>query len=203
MSIRLDPRRLQTLKQLAAEVGLRPGELVTRWVEARIDAGRFGETAAVVPAAGRTGDADAIHSLSARVDELARRLDALQIPTTPTPPTSGSSAAASVAPRRRGRPPKAASATPAAAKGTRTRRGRRSPKRVPLHEELAAILAERGEPLSAADLARAVIDRARYVPPRSAKALDAAAINSRVSNPHYRARFVRAAGRIGLAAASE
>src|SRR6185295_6955370 len=40
MSIRLDPRRLGSLKLLAAEAGIRPGELVTRWVEERLDAAR-------------------------------------------------------------------------------------------------------------------------------------------------------------------
>ena len=40
MSIRLDPRRLGTLKQLAAEAGVRPGDLVRQWVEERIDASR-------------------------------------------------------------------------------------------------------------------------------------------------------------------
>ena len=37
MSIRLDPRRLGLLKQLAAEKDLRPGDLVRSWVEERID----------------------------------------------------------------------------------------------------------------------------------------------------------------------
>ena len=37
MSIRVDPRRLSLLKELAATEGLRPGQLVQRWVEERLD----------------------------------------------------------------------------------------------------------------------------------------------------------------------
>jgi len=37
MAIRVDPRRLSLLKELAAAEGLRPGQLVQRWVEERLD----------------------------------------------------------------------------------------------------------------------------------------------------------------------
>jgi hypothetical protein len=70
--------------------------------------------------------------------------------------------------------------------------------RVPLHEEIATVIGERG-PLSAAEIAMAIVERGRYSAPRSAKPLDAATVNSRVSNPAYRARFRRDGGRIGLA----
>src|SRR5206468_4710379 len=70
MSIRLDPRRLGALKLLAAEAGIRPGELVTRWVEERLDAARGG-----APAAPSAPGPDALLNLTARVDELFRRLD--------------------------------------------------------------------------------------------------------------------------------
>ncbi len=63
---------------------------------------------------------------------------------------------------------------------------------------MIAVIGERG-PLSAADLAQAISERGRYVPPRSGKPLDAAMISQRVSNPTYRARFRRSEGRIGLA----
>jgi hypothetical protein len=69
---------------------------------------------------------------------------------------------------------------------------------VPLHDEIAAVLAERG-PMSAADLATAVTERGLYAPPRSGKPLDATAVSVRVSNPRYRARFTRSEGKIGLA----
>jgi hypothetical protein len=69
---------------------------------------------------------------------------------------------------------------------------------VPLHEEIAAVLAERG-PLTAAELATAVTERGNYAPPRSSKPLDATAVSVRVSNPRYRSRFTRAEGKIGLA----
>jgi hypothetical protein len=183
MSIRLDPRRLAALKLLAAEAGVRPGELVTRWVEERLDAARSGTTP--VAGAGAGPAAPGIAELSARVDELARRIDAMAASAVAAP---GVAATAAPTPRRRGRPPKARPAAGAA-------RGRK----VALHDEIVAVISERG-PLTAAELATAIVERGRYAPPRSGKPLDAATVNGRVSNPTYRARFTRSEGRIGLAA---
>ena len=59
------------------------------------------------------------------------------------------------------------------------------------------MITERG-PQTAAELAAAVVERGRYSPPRSTRPIDAAIINSRVSNPVYRDRFVRHDGKIGL-----
>jgi hypothetical protein len=192
MSIRLDPRRLAALKLLAAEAGVRPGELVTHWVEERLDAARAGGAPGAPTAASQE-----IAGLSARVDELARRLDAMAASATPAPPVPAPSEGAAAAEpsatappaRRRGRPPKA---RPAA--GPRARK-------VALHDEIVAVLSERG-PSTAAELATAIVERGRYAPPRSGKPLDAATVNGRVSNPTYRARFTRSGGRIGLAASS-
>jgi hypothetical protein len=195
MSIRLDPRRLGSLKQLAGEAGVRPGELVLRWVEERIDAERRGGP--------RAGSADiGVGALAARLDELADRLAALEAATRPdqptqaaaTPePTEAASEAAAQAepevvaePRRRGRPRKTA---PRVAAGPR----------VALHDEIIAVISERG-PASAAEIAAAIVERGRYAPPRSGKGLNAATVNSRVSNPAYRERFRRQDGRISLAA---
>ncbi len=58
---------------------------------------------------------------------------------------------------------------------------------------MIAVIRERG-PLSAADLAAAVVERGRYAPPRSKKPLDAAMVSQRVSNPTYRKLFTRAGG---------
>ena len=69
---------------------------------------------------------------------------------------------------------------------------------VALHDEMIAVIRERG-PLSAGDLAAAVAERGRYAPPRTKKPLDAAMVSQRVSNPTYRKLFTRAEGRIGLA----
>jgi hypothetical protein len=181
MSIRLDPRRLAALKLLAAEAGVRPGELVTHWVEERLDAARAGG-ARPAPA----GASQEMAQLSARIDELVRRVDAMAASAAAAPPAAPETAPP---PRRRGRPPKA---RPAAA--TRARK-------VALHDEIVAVISERG-PLTAAELASAIVERGRYAPPRSGKPLDAATVNSRVSNPTYRARFSRSGGRIGLAASS-
>lgn len=202
MSIRLDPRRLGTLKQLAADAGMRPGDLVRHWVEERIDAARGGGGMAL--AAGGGGGRDLI----ARLDELAARVAALE--------TAGDGAprrAPAVTPvlEAEGRATEAVAAEPEVAPETETAVEtpaplRRSPKRVsaaptsrvPLHDEMIAVLAERG-PMTAGELAAAVAERGRYAPPRSAKPLDAAMISQRVSNPTYRARFTRSEGRIGLA----
>ena len=197
MSIRLDPRRLGALKLLAAEAGLRPGELVTRWVEERLDAARAGgaPVTAIAP--------DALAALAARIDELARRLDEMS-----SPPAAAPAATEAVAPvkRGRGRPRKGvAGGAEAPPSTTRAREPRpraaskaRGVAKVALHDEIAAVIAERG-PQTAAELAAAIVERGNYRPPRSAKPLDAAAVNARVSNPTYRGRFLRRERRIGLA----
>jgi len=187
MSIRLDPRRLSALKLLAAEAGVRPGELVTSWVEERLDEARTGKK----PAAATGASPAQLAELGARVDELARRLDALQAAGSREAPAAESAAPEPTpAPGRRGRPPKTTrSEAPAAtAAGPRT----------PLHEEIAEVLRERG-PLTAGEIAAAIAERGNYAAPRSSRPLDAATVNSRVSNPAYRDRFVRSEGRIGLA----
>lgn len=198
MSIRLDPRRLAALKLLAAEAGVRPGELVTHWVEERLDAARRGEAAAA-PAT----DGKVVAALSARIDELARRLDALMPAGSPAPSSADALATEeSAAPpprKRRGRPPKSAasaSAKPAARK-PRAKATSAAP-RVPLHEEIAAIIGEQG-PMTAGQLAAAIAERGRYTAPRTTKPLDAATVSARVSNPVYRSRFVRRQGLISLA----
>lgn len=191
MSIRLDPRRLGTLKQLAAEAGVRPGDLVRQWVEERVDAARHG-----------VATPEAAQDLAGRLAALAERVAALEASggsasadaTVEAPPAPDAAAPASEdgpppaeepAPKARRSSAKRVSATPAG-------------ERVALHEEMIAVLAERG-PMTAADLAVAVSERGRYTPPRSGKQIDAAMISQRVSNPAYRARFTRNEGRIGLA----
>lgn len=196
MSIRLDPRRLAALKLLAAEAGVRPGELVTSWVEERLDAARAGKSvaAAAAPAA--------LAELSRRVDELSKRLDALagqepvSEPAATTPEPAAVEPPAAPAKRGPGRPRKAP--VPSPAPSATSDEAEAGTPRVPLHEEIAAVIAERG-PLTAAEIAGAIGERGRYHAPRSARPLDAATVNSRVSNPAYRARFTRDGGRIGLA----
>jgi hypothetical protein len=73
-----------------------------------------------------------------------------------------------------------------------------SGERVALHDEMIAVIRERG-PMPAGELAAAIVERGRYSVPRSGKPLDAKTVSQRVSNPTYRSRFVRSGGRIGLA----
>lgn len=183
MSIRLDPRRLGVLKRLAADAGVRPGDLVLVWVEERLDAERTG--AAVPP-----GESVEI---TKRLDELTARIVALE---------SASGREATPAAAEPETPPVEAEAEADSAPGTRRRRtavsAAPSGPRVALHDEMISVLSERG-PMTAAELAGAIVERGRYTPPRSGKPLDAAMVSQRVSNPTYRSRFTRNEGRIGLA----
>jgi hypothetical protein len=197
MSIRLDPRHLGTLRALASEAGVRPGELVILWVTERLDAERRGAPSPLDVGPVLESLNDRIEALTRRVDGLASR-DATPATTAATSPTTAAADAVMAEPppaRRRGRPPKSAS-SPAVARTAKPSRGKNPA--VPLHEEIAAVLAERG-PLSAGELAAAVTARGIYAPPRSGKALDATAVSVRVSNPRYRSRFTRGEGKIGLA----
>lgn len=196
MSLRLDPRRLSTLKRLAAEVGMRPGDLVRTWVEERIDAERGG-----APGAER-GGAPAADGMLARLDELAARVAALETAAAATGDRSAADPEPQQAPDAESRLAAEESADPDAERPGRTRRNAvsaaPSPSRVALHDEMIEVLRERG-PMTAAELAGAIAERGRYAPPRSGKALDAAMVSQRVSNPTYRGRFTRNEGRIGLA----
>ena len=210
MSIRLDPRRVNTLKQLAGDAGVRPGDLVRQWVEERIDAVRQG-----VPTPAAAGD------LAASLADLVARVAALEEAAggraeAPVEPADAIDAVAPAAPadsadveETPGEEPSTREERPAADRAVPGEPPPRRPvkriaaspstERVALHDEMIAVLAERG-PLSAGELAAAISERGRYTPPRSGKLLDAAMVSQRVSNPTYRARFVRDAGRIGLAA---
>ncbi len=168
---------------------MRPGELALLWLQERLDAEASGTPR--VPEAG-TAVAELRQQLAAlelRVDELAARAPVGDREAEPmggeeaaeAPPTASE-------PERRGR----------TRRRGRPRAERADGERVPLHDEIAAILAERG-PMRAAELAQAIAERGRYRAPRSDRPLDAATVNSRVSNPHYRDRFVRRDGQIDLA----
>jgi hypothetical protein len=194
MSIRLDPRRLGTLKQLAAEAGVRPGDLVREWVEERIDASRGGAR----PAAGGTdrilGQMAAIEARLAALEAAAGTTagsqapaDAAAEPAEPAESTPEASAAE----------PEAPEPAPEAPAPTRVSASP-SVGHVGLHDEMIAVLRDRG-PMTAAELAAAIAERGRYAPPRSTKPLDAAMVSQRVSNPTYRKLFTRTDGRIGLA----
>ena len=179
MSIRLDPRRLGVLKRLAAESGSRPGDLVRIWVEERLDAERTGAAAAP----GGQG-------LAALVAALTERVAALEAASSAAPSSSGGKPVVAQQASANGDKPKRRARKRVAAKP--------SGERVALHDEIIAVLTDRG-PLPAADIAAAILERGRYAPPRSGKPLDAATVNARISNPTYRPRFTRSEGRIGLA----
>ena len=198
MSIRLDPRRVGVLKQLAADADQRPGDLVRQWVEERIDAARHGS-----PDAAPTG------GVATRLNELAARVAALEAAAGTRTQTATSAPAAAPKEQPRAEPSEAVAPEPApepppapgsTAKRKPANRVSAAPtgERVALHDEMIAVLRERG-PMTAGELAGAIAERGRYAPPRSGKALDAAMVSQRVSNPTYRSRFTRDQGRIGLA----
>jgi hypothetical protein len=199
MSLRIDPRRLQALKQLAAEEGVRPGDLVRQWVEERIDATRGGAVAGAGPAGGA--------ALLPLIQALEARVTALESGSTPASatavavPVEGGDEPAGEA-EAAGASETAQTAEEATPSPVRRRRNAvtaaPSGERVALHDEMIAVLRERG-PLTAGELAGAIAERGRYAPPRSGKPLDAAMVSQRVSNPTYRSRFTRNEGRIGLA----
>ncbi|CAN5317164.1 hypothetical protein BH24CHL10_BH24CHL10_06250 [soil metagenome] len=187
MSIRLDPRRVNALKHIAGEAGVRPGDLVRQWVEERLDASRGAraETTAAEPGG---------ESLLKRLEALVARVSALEDTAavrraTPEPEPERVDAAESggdaEAAQTSAEPTNQVSATP-------------SGDRLALHDEMIAVIRERG-PLPAGELAVAIVERGRYAAPRSGKALDAKTVSQRVSNPTYRARFVRREGKIALA----
>ncbi len=190
MSIRLDPRRVGTLKQLAAEADMRPGDLVRQWVEERIDAARGGARPPV-PAT------DRVMGLIAAIEARLAALEAASGVITPQPTAPVAEPAPEPMPE-----PRAAEAAPEPETTKPAKRKRvsaaSSGENVALHDEMIAVLRERG-PMTAADLAAAVVERGQYAPPRSKKPLDAAMVSQRVSNPTYRKLFTRAEGRIGLA----
>jgi len=199
MSLTLDPRRLSTLKRLAAEAGVRPGELARIWIEERVDAERSGAPGGLAALSG-------VEDLRARLDQLVARVAALEATgepgLAPQPPAEPAAATAA--------PPEAATdeASEASTEAPAPRRARRrrmtsaerngDSGRVALHDEIIAVINERGAS-TAAEIAQAITERGRYMPPRSGKPLDAATVNGRVSNPVYRARFRREDGRIALA----
>jgi hypothetical protein len=186
MSIRLDPRRVGTLKQLAAEADMRPGDLVRQWVEERIDAARGGASPAA-PASDRV--LGLIAAIEARLAALEAAAGTTTASPAPEPARQAESTKDSPEPAPASKPQEPAKRKRASAA--------QSGEHVALHDEMIAVLRERG-PLSAADLAAAVVERERYAPPRSKKPLDAAMVSQRVSNPTYRKLFTRSGGRIGL-----
>jgi hypothetical protein len=191
MSIRLDPRRVATLKQLAADAGVRPGDLVRQWVEERLDAARGGAPVPTSP------------DLAAQLKELTERVTALEAASgdgTSTASAPAVEAAATIEPGPAVELEPEAEAEAEAPKRARRNAVSAAPatERVALHDEMIEVLRERG-PMTAAELAGAIAERGRYAPPRSGKPLDAAMVSQRVSNPTYRSRFVRSDGRIGLA----
>lgn len=231
MSIRLDPRRVGVLKRLAGETGMRPGDLVRQWVEERLDAARHGvdtpdaakhladqltelvarvaalEAATKGPRTSAKTDTDA--SAPVEIDAPAERevdAEAEAVAEAESDTAVGSDVTAE-APDTASEPEPEASAAVSSPSPTPAKRAKRvsaspSGPRVALHDEMIAVITERG-PMSAGDLATAIAERGRYLPPRSGKSLDAAMVSQRVSNPVYRARFTRNEGRIGLANSGE
>lgn len=68
-----------------------------------------------------------------------------------------------------------------------------------LHSEIVTVLEERGEPMTAGEIADAIRERDAYRPPRSRRPITGAAVSRRIANPYYRSLFERRGRRVGLA----
>jgi hypothetical protein len=68
-----------------------------------------------------------------------------------------------------------------------------------LHTEIVTVLEQRGEPMTAAEIADAIRKRDAYRAPRSGHPITGAAVSRRVANPYYRSLFERRGRRVGLA----
>jgi len=84
----------------------------------------------------------------------------------------------------------------------RRTRGRRHAEsaRESLHGEIVTVLAQHGQPMTAAEIARAIRERGHYRPPRSGNPISGAAVSRRIANPYYRSLFERRGRQVRLAA---
>lgn len=86
---------------------------------------------------------------------------------------------------------------------TKAKRGKRRRTRrnssPTLRSEIADVLRQAGEPLTAREIAERVVSRAACRPPRSAHPVRGGQISARVNHPQYRSMFGRDGRRITLA----
>lgn len=68
-----------------------------------------------------------------------------------------------------------------------------------LHGEIVTVLEQRGEPMTAAEIADAIRQRDAYRAPRSGHPITGAAVSRRIANPYYRSLFERRGRQVGLA----
>ena len=93
----------------------------------------------------------------------------------------------------------------ASGRGRAGGRGRRadgadpSERRGSLHSEIVTVLAQRGEPMTAAEIADAIRQRDEYRAPRSGHPITGAAVSRRIANPYSRSLFERRGRQVGLA----
>lgn len=118
----------------------------------------------------------------------------------PTGQLSAADAPARSTPRQRRRTADVAKPDGNRPVARRRQQNRKAPGSSPrLHEEIAAVLREAGEPLSAREIAERVRGRGQYRRPRRTTPIDGTQISARVGHPQYRKLFTRADGRIALA----
>ena len=172
--LRLAARPFAALEAAARREGLRPWQLVHRWIEAGLATSEDG--------APQTGD---VPRLVLRLEEVERRLTALE---SARPPGS----------TLRSREGQVSSSRRAGARG-KPRAGRRRGRTTSLTTEIVAVLTESGEPLDYGTLAERIRERGIFTPPRSGRELTRSQIAARVSHTFYRDRFIRSGGRVALA----
>lgn len=68
-----------------------------------------------------------------------------------------------------------------------------------LHDEIVSVLKQRGQPMTASEIAAAIRERNSYRAPRSGRPITGASVSRRVANPYYRSLFERQGRQVALA----
>lgn len=97
------------------------------------------------------------------------------------------------------RDPRPANRVGSSARNVRKDNARRPHAAGGLHEEIAAVLAQRSEPMTVAEIAAEIRRRGKYRAPRTKRPISADMVSRRVSNPNYRSLFERSGRMLTLA----
>jgi hypothetical protein len=175
--VKLRAQTAWQLQEIAANAGMQPWELASIWVEEALERTSHLQSEAVRR---ELEDLDTfLRDYRTAVDRATTRLDKLEALATQLE-RSLKTIGGSQAPRLIKEPVGEPGVTPK------------------LHEEIVAVLQERGQSMTTGEIAAAVTSRGRYQP-RDGKPTDAARIAGRIANPRYRSLFARNGRSVSLA----